>query len=101
MTLSVLVLGSNEGTPLSVIGQRIVEYLEGGRSIAGGRHSGALLELPASEGGTVAYYTDSAGLRPGSGSYRGRGGSPSKRQRTLLWRLTHSTLRLWVQKAGA
>ena len=65
MILSVTVLGSNDGTPLSVIGQRIVEYLEGGRSIAGGRRPGALVELPSPEGGTIAYYADSAGLRPG------------------------------------
>jgi conjugative relaxase-like TrwC/TraI family protein len=65
MILSVTVLGSNDGTPLSVIGQRIVEYLEGGRSVAGGRRPGALAELPSPEGGTVAYYADSAGLRPG------------------------------------
>jgi conjugative relaxase-like TrwC/TraI family protein len=65
MILSVTVLGSNDGTALSVIGQRIVEYLEGGRSIVGGRRPGALVELPSPEGGTVAYYADSAGLRPG------------------------------------
>jgi conjugative relaxase-like TrwC/TraI family protein len=65
MILSVTVLGSNDGTPLAVIGQRIVEYLEGGRAIAGGRRPGTLVELPSPEGGTVAYYADSAGLRPG------------------------------------
>jgi conjugative relaxase-like TrwC/TraI family protein len=65
MILSVTVLGSNDGTPLSVIGQRIVEYLEGGRAIAGGRRPGTLVELPSPEGGTVVYYADSAGLRPG------------------------------------
>ncbi|MGD0742111.1 MAG: MobF family relaxase [Acidimicrobiales bacterium] len=65
MILSVTVLGSNDGTPLSVIGQRIVEYLEGGRLVAGGRRPGTLVELPSPEGGTVAYYADSAGLRPG------------------------------------
>ena len=65
MILSVTVLGSNDGTSLSVIGQRIVEYLEGGRSVAGGRRPGVLVELPSPEGGTVAYYADSAGLRPG------------------------------------
>jgi conjugative relaxase-like TrwC/TraI family protein len=65
MILSVTVLGSNDGTPLSVIGQRIVEYLEGGRSVAGGRRPGTFVELPSPEGGTVAYYADSAGLRPG------------------------------------
>jgi conjugative relaxase-like TrwC/TraI family protein len=65
MILSVTVLGSNDGTPLAVIGQRIVEYLEGGRAVAGGRRPGALVELPSPEGGTVAYYADSAGLRPG------------------------------------
>ena len=65
MILSVTVLGSNEGTPLEVIGQRIVEYLEGGRAITGGRRPGTLVELPSPEGGTVAYYADSAGLRPG------------------------------------
>jgi conjugative relaxase-like TrwC/TraI family protein len=65
MILSVTVLGSNDGTPLLVIGQRIVEYLEGGRAVAGGRLPGALVELPSPEGGTVAYYADSAGLRFG------------------------------------
>ena len=65
MILSVTVLGSNDGTPLAVIGQRIVEYLEGGRAVAGGRRPGSIVELPSPEGGTVAYYADSAGLRPG------------------------------------
>jgi conjugative relaxase-like TrwC/TraI family protein len=65
MILSVSVLGSNDGTPLSVIGQRIVEYLEGARSVTGGRRPGTLVEVPSPEGGTVAYYADSAGLRPG------------------------------------
>ncbi len=65
MILSVTVLGSNDGTPLSVIGQRIVEYLEGGRPVAGGRRAGTVVELPSPEGGTVANYADSAGLRPG------------------------------------
>jgi|GEM_PF-5664403 hypothetical protein len=37
MILSVTVLGSNDATPLSVIGERIVEYLEGGRAVAGRR----------------------------------------------------------------
>jgi hypothetical protein len=65
MILSVTVLGSNDATPLSVIGERIVEYLEGGRAVAGRRRPGALVELPSPEGGTVAYYADSAGVRPG------------------------------------
>ena len=65
MILSVTVLGSNDGTPLSLIGQRIVEYLEGGRSVAGGRRPGTFVELPSPEGGTVAYYADSVGVRPG------------------------------------
>ena len=65
MILSVTVLGSNDGTPLSVIGERIVKYLEGRRAVAGGRCPGTLVELPSPEGGTVAYYADSAGLRPG------------------------------------
>jgi conjugative relaxase-like TrwC/TraI family protein len=65
MILSVTVLGSNDATPPSVIGQRIVEYLEGGRAVAGGRRPGSIVELPSPEGGTVAYYADSAGVRPG------------------------------------
>src|SRR5579863_3042799 len=65
MICSVTVLGSNDGTPLSAIGQRIVEYLEGGLAVAGGRRPGVLVEFPSPEGGTVAYYADSAGLRPG------------------------------------
>jgi conjugative relaxase-like TrwC/TraI family protein len=65
MILSVTVLGSNDGTPLSLVSKRIVDYLEGGRAVAGGRRPGALVELPSPEGGTVAYYADSAGLRPG------------------------------------
>ena len=37
MILSVTVLGSNDATSLSVIGERIVEYLESGRTVAGRR----------------------------------------------------------------
>jgi hypothetical protein len=64
MILSVTVLGSNDGRPLATIGQRIVEYLEGGRAVADGRHPGTRVELPLPKGGTVAYYADSAGFRP-------------------------------------
>jgi hypothetical protein len=65
MILSVTVLGSNDGTPLMVIGERIVEYLEGGRAIAGRRRPDAMVELPSPEGGTVVDYADSVGVRPG------------------------------------
>jgi hypothetical protein len=65
MILSVTVLGSTDGRPLAVIGQRIVEYLEGGRAIVDGLRPGTLVELPSPEGGTVAYYAYSTGLRWG------------------------------------
>jgi hypothetical protein len=42
MILSVSVHGSNDGTPLLVIGRRIVEHLEGGRAVAGGRRPGTV-----------------------------------------------------------
>ena len=41
MILSVAVLSSNDGRLLGVIGQRIVEYLEGVRAVAGGAVRGA------------------------------------------------------------
>lgn len=63
--VSVTVLGSNDGTSPQIIGQRVVTYLEGGRTEAAGRRPGALVELPSPEGGIVAYYADSAGVRPG------------------------------------
>jgi conjugative relaxase-like TrwC/TraI family protein len=63
--VSVTVLGSNDGTSPEAIGQRVVAYLEGGRIEAAGRRPGALVELPSPEGGTVAYYADSGGIRPG------------------------------------
>lgn len=65
MIVSVTVLGSNDGTPALAIGERVVDYLEGGRLTAGGRRPGPIVELPSPEGGTVAYYADAAGLRPG------------------------------------
>ena len=65
MIVSVTVLGSNDGTAPSVIGQRIVEYLQGGVAVTGGRQPGKVIALPSPEGGTAAYYADSAGLRPG------------------------------------
>jgi hypothetical protein len=66
-----------------VIGQRIVEYLEGGRAVAGGRPPGTLVDLPSPEGGTVAYYADSAGFRPG---YRvlGRSGEVDPAELAML-----------------
>ena len=57
-------LGDNDRTPAAV-GVAVVEYLEGGRALPGGRSAGTVVELPSPEGGTVAYYADSAGLRPG------------------------------------
>jgi hypothetical protein len=61
----ITVLSSTDATPLPVIGERLVEYLEGECAVAGERRPGTLVELPSPEGGTVAYYADSAGLRPG------------------------------------
>lgn len=65
MIVSVTVLGSNDGTAPEIIGKRIAEYLEGGRTrAAGGRRPGEAIGLPASTD-TAAYWADSAGLRPG------------------------------------
>ncbi|MDA8296476.1 MAG: relaxase domain-containing protein [Actinomycetota bacterium] len=64
MIVSVTVLGSNDGTAPETVGQRIVEYLEGGLALPAGRAPGKLVSLPAPTGGTAAYYADSAGVRP-------------------------------------
>ena len=50
MILSVTVLGSNDGTSLSAIGQRIVEYLEGGRAVARRAPSGQARRAPFARG---------------------------------------------------
>ena len=65
MILSVTVLGNSGGMSPGTVGKKIAEYLEGGRTVAAGQQAGKLVELPSPEGGTVAYYADSAGLRPG------------------------------------
>lgn len=65
MHISVTVLGSNGGLSPEVIGRRIADYLEGGRTRAvGGRNPGEVASLPALSG-AAAYYADSAGIRPG------------------------------------
>jgi len=65
MHISVTVLGSNGGLSPEVIGRRIADYLESGRTRAvGGQKPRELVELPVWSG-AVAYYADSAGLRPG------------------------------------
>ena len=66
MILSVTVLGNKDGMSPATVGKKVVEYLEGGRTVAApGRRPGSLVELPSPQGGSVAYYADSAGLRPG------------------------------------
>ena len=65
MIVSVTVLGAR-GKSAQVIADDIVAYLENGRTKSrGGRRPGSVVELPSPDGGTVAYYADSAGLRPG------------------------------------
>jgi conjugative relaxase-like TrwC/TraI family protein len=64
--VSLTVLGGRSAPGATAIGRRIVDYLEGGRTVArAGRHPGSVVEVPAPEGGTLAYYADSAGTRPG------------------------------------
>jgi len=59
--LSVTVLGSSDGTAPSVIGRRIANYLEDGRTRVAGRGAKVVGLAPS---GAAAYYADSAGLRP-------------------------------------
>ena len=70
MIVSVTVLGDATGLGPGSVAGAVIRYLEGGRTVApkiakGGRQPGSVIELPNPEGGTVAYYADSAGLRPG------------------------------------
>jgi hypothetical protein len=65
MIVSVTVLGSSDGTAAEIMGQRIVDYLEGGLALPAGRKPGRLVELPSPSGRTAAYYADSADVRPG------------------------------------
>lgn len=63
--ISVTVLGSNGELAPEVIGKRIADYLESGRTRAvGGQKPGEIVDLPAATG-AAAYFADSAGLRPG------------------------------------
>ena len=74
LIVSVTVLGA-AGRSQESIADDIVGYLENGRvkSRAAGRRPGSVIELPAPEGGTVSYYADSAGLRPGRWALGGSG----------------------------
>jgi len=52
-------------TPAEV-GRRVAGYLQGVGLVKGGRQPGRTIELPSLTGeGTVAYYADSTGIRPG------------------------------------
>ena len=62
--VSVSTLGSRGKSVATVAGQ-IVGYLEGRQEARGGPDGGTLIELPAPDGGIVAYYADSAGEGPG------------------------------------
>ena len=62
MIVSVTVLGSSDGTSPSVIGRRIAEYLEDGRTRVAGHAPGEVVGFGSSSG-AAAYYADSAGLR--------------------------------------
>ena len=67
MIVSVTPLGDASGnlSPVEIAG-RIANYLQGAGLARAGRHPGASVELPALSGeGTVAYYADSTGIRPG------------------------------------
>ncbi|MGB9113298.1 MAG: hypothetical protein WCF24_11300 [Acidimicrobiales bacterium] len=45
MIVSVTVLGSSDGSTPITIGERVVEYLEGGVVVRGGRKPGATIAL--------------------------------------------------------
>src|SRR5487761_1926027 len=65
MIVSGTVLGAR-GKSQQAIADDVVGYLEKGRTKApAGRRPGSVIELPSPAGGTVAYYADSTGLRPG------------------------------------
>jgi conjugative relaxase-like TrwC/TraI family protein len=84
MIVSVTVLGSNEGTSPITIGERIVEYLEGGIVVRGGRKPGATITLSSPESGAVAYYADSAGTRPGRWQFSRSGDVDPKELAAIL-----------------
>jgi len=67
MIVSVTPLGDSSGTMSpSEVGRRIADYLEGVGLAKPGRRPGRTIELPSLTGdGTVAYYADSTGIRPG------------------------------------
>jgi conjugative relaxase-like TrwC/TraI family protein len=65
MIVSVTVLGSNDGSSPITVGERVVEYLEGGIVVRGGRKPGATIALSSPGSGAAAYYADSAGPHPG------------------------------------
>jgi conjugative relaxase-like TrwC/TraI family protein len=65
--ISVTPIGDSSGslTPVE-IGRRVAAYLQGVGLDRGGHRPGRSLELPSLSGeGTVAYYADSTGIRPG------------------------------------
>jgi conjugative relaxase-like TrwC/TraI family protein len=62
---SVTTLGARGRSP-AAIARDVVEYLEGRRAERAGSRAQQRIELPAPEGGTVAYYADSAGEGPGT-----------------------------------
>ena len=64
MIVSVTVLGA-VGRSQDAIADDIVDYFAKGRAHSrAGQRPGSVIELPSPDGGTVAYYADSAGLRP-------------------------------------
>ena len=63
------------------VARRVAAYLQGVGLDRGGRRPGKSLELPSLTGaGTVAYYADSTGIRPGY--WPGGRGGPRARPRT-------------------
>ncbi|HUZ80786.1 MAG TPA: MobF family relaxase, partial [Gaiellaceae bacterium] len=65
MIVSVTVLGA-VGRSQDAIADDVVAYVEKGRAHSrAGQRPGSVIELPSPDGGTVAYYADSSGLRPG------------------------------------
>lgn len=73
MICSVTTLGAR-GRSVAAIVRDVVQYLEGRRAERGGSRAAEKVELPSPEGGTVAYYADSAGEGPGTWLGRSAGG---------------------------
>lgn len=69
---SVTTLGAR-GRRAAAVARDVVQYLEGRRAERGGSRAAERIELPSPEGGTVAYYADSADEGPGT--WLGKGAS--------------------------